>query len=133
MRDVTQGEEESTTNRFLGSRINRTLERLLMGRSSARTFAPTFWGAWVLRGSVTNLRDRFKYQREGAIRRKIWAPYFLTMPAPIPCTASNSASFFGAVVAILSSARSPMMRNAGTLLRLASLKRHARNDCSMRC
>ena len=72
-------------------------------------------------------------QRKAAIKRKICAPYFLTVPNPMPCTASNSASLLGAVVAILSSARSPKIRNAGTLLRLASLKRHARNACSMRC
>ena len=74
-----------------------------------------------------------KHQREATIRRKMCAPYFLTMPAPMPCTANNSASFLGAVAAMLSSARSPNIRNAGILLRLASLKRHARNACSIRC
>ncbi len=73
-----------------------------------------------------------KYQREPVKRRKICAPYFLTMLAPIPCTARNSASLLGAVVAILSSARSPKILNAGTRRRLASPKRHARNACSMR-
>ena len=50
----------------------------------------------------------------------------------MPGTASNAPSFAGAVVAMLNSARSPKILNAGTLLRLASLKRHARNACSMR-
>src|SRR5579862_7376859 len=71
-------------------------------------------------------------QREDAIRRNICAPYFFTMPAPTPCTASNSASFLGAAAAILSRARSPKILNAGTRLRLASLKRQARNACSIR-
>jgi len=64
-----------------------------------------------------------EYQCEAAISRKMCAPYFLTMPGPIPCTASSSSSFVGAVAAILSSARSPKIRNAGTLLRFASFKR----------
>src|SRR5664280_3507986 len=59
-------------------------------------------------------------------------PYFFAIPSPMPGTASNAASLSGAVVAILNIARSPKILNAGTLLRLASLKRHARNACSMR-
>ena len=73
-----------------------------------------------------------KDQRAAAITRKMCAPYFLTIPAPMPCTANNSASFLGAVAAMVSSARSPKIRNAGTLLRLASPKRHERSACSIR-
>src|SRR5664280_409033 len=70
--------------------------------------------------------------REPAIRRKICAPYFLTIPVPMPGTASNSASFFGEETAILCSARSLKILNAGTFLRLASPNRHTRNACSTR-
>src|SRR6202042_2001043 len=67
-----------------------------------------------------------------AIRWKIWAPYFSTIPIPTPGTASKSESLLGQVLAILRRVRSPKMRKAGIFLRLASVKRQARNACSSR-
>jgi len=76
------------------------------GSGSRRRFDPRTVNAlidYVCDHGVQAAANRMN-QREDAIRRKICAPYFLTIPVPIPGTASNSASFFGEDTAILCSA-----------------------------